>query len=304
MSFQAADSGVEADWVAKALSAGEWAHVSGIVPSGYEAYVAIRHPAWRWDCTKENLADLHSGNAISRPIRWADVAQSDVPVVYGYVFDTKSRMTFTRHVQYRRLHNGDWVVDELPWSQLEPVLRPGDNWITGPKEGSIEPDLARVLQSVLAQGRADSVPCWFGIWEGFGWMTQALRAAPSFEAPGRRWHLFRAPLDHLEQPFFEDSIEHQPANLAWPEDRSWCLATEIDAEVTYVGGSKELISAILEAPGIEAVTARLDRRLSGLCDVLQPVVEKPDGVTLPPGFESREYPPDWPHPRLELGSGY
>ncbi|MDE0063233.1 MAG: hypothetical protein OXU72_10650 [Gammaproteobacteria bacterium] len=299
MSFQAANSAVEAEWLSKALGEGEWGHVSGVVPSGFDAYVTVRHPAWRCECTEENLPVLQSGHERGLPVRWAEVAESDVPVVYGYVLYTKRRITRSRNTQYRRLQNGDWVVDELPGAELLPVLRPGDAWITGPREGSLEPDLARTLQSVLARATEDSVPCWFGIWEGFGYLTQAQRAAPAIEAPGRRWHLFRAPVDHLERSFV-DGFENQTANLAWPEDRSWCLATEIDAEVTYVGGSKKLISAILEAPGLEAMPARLDGRLAGLRDVLTPVVDQPAGIALPQGFESREYPPDrhplgWKH---------
>ncbi|MDE0661786.1 MAG: hypothetical protein OXI79_19295 [Gammaproteobacteria bacterium] len=292
MSFQAANSAVEADWLSEALGAGEWGHVSGIVPRGFEAYVAVRHPAWRCDCTEENLPVLQSGHERGRPVRWVEVAESDVPVVYGYVLYTKRRITRSRNTLYRRLKDGDWVVDELPGVGLLPVLRPGDAWITGPREGSLQPDLARTLQGVLARATEDSVPCWFGIWEGFGYLTEAQRAAPAVEAPGRRWHLFRAPLDQFERSFGEDWFEHQTANLAWPENRSWCLATEIDAEVTYVGGTKDLISAILDEPGLEAVPARLDERLAGLRDVLTPVVDQPAGVALPPGFESREYPPD------------
>ena len=291
MSYQTANSAVEADWVAKALSNGEWGHVSGVIPSGFEAYAAVRHPAWRCDCTEENLADLRSGYEIGRPIRWAEVAESDIPVVYGYAMHTKRRITLVRQTQYRRLQTGDWVVDELPDAELILVLQPGDAWITGPREGSLESGLARTLQSVLAQETAGSVPCWFGIWEGFGWLTEAQRAAPAIEAPGRRWRLFRAPLDHLEQSW-ESGFENQTSNLAWPEDRSWCLATEIDAEVTYVGGSKDLINAILDAPGLEAVPAHLDERLARLSDILTPLVDNPAGAPLPPGFESREYPPD------------
>ena len=83
MSFQAANSAVEAEWLSKALGDGNWGHVSGIVPSGFDAYVAVRHPAWRCDCTEENLPDLQSGYYCGRPVRWAEVAESDVPVVYG-----------------------------------------------------------------------------------------------------------------------------------------------------------------------------------------------------------------------------
>ena len=291
MSFQAANSAVEADWVSKALGEGEWGHVSGVVPSGFEAYVAVRHPAWRCDCTEENLPDLRSGHECGRPFRWAEVAESNVPVVYGYVFYRKRGVTRTRQTQYRRLQKEGWVVDELPEADLLLMLRPGDAWITGPREGSLEPDLARTLHSVLAHATENSVPCWFGLWEGFGYLTEAQRAAPAIEAPGRRWHLFRAPLEHLEQSF-TDRWEHQTANLAWPEDRSWCLATEIDAEVTYVGGSKELISAILDEPGLEAAPVRLDERLARLSDVLTPVADKPVGDPLSPGFESRDPPPE------------
>ena len=310
MVFQAANSAVEGDWLASALGDGEWGHVSGIVPAGFEAFAAVRHPAWRCDCTEENLLDLRSGHERGRPVRWAEVAKSDVPVVYGYILHTKRRITRTGKTQYRRLQDGGWVIDELPGAELHRVLRPGDAWITGPREGSLEPDLARPLQTVLAGATEDSAPCWFGIWEGFGYLTGAQRTAPLIEAPGRRWHLFRAPLDHLERSFADDWFEHQTANLAWPGDRSWCLATEIDAEVTYVGGSKELISAILEAPDLEAVPARLDERLAGLRDVLTPIVivDQPAGDALPPGFESREYPPDrhppgWRH-RLGIVMGW
>jgi len=186
MSFQAANSAVEAGWLSRALGDGEWAHVSGIVPSGFTAYVAVRHPARRCTCTEENLPVLHAGHERGRPVRWAEVAKSDVPVVYGHVLYTKRRITRTRYTQYRRLQDGGWVVDELPGAELLPLLRPGDAWITGPREGSLEPNLARTLQSVLASATEDSVPCWFGIWEGFGYLTESQRAAPAIEALARR----------------------------------------------------------------------------------------------------------------------
>ena len=280
-------------------------------PSGFEAYAAVRHPAWRCDCTEENLPDLRSGHERGRPVRWAEVAESDVPVVYGYILHTKRRITRTGKTQYRRLQDGGWVVDELPGAELRQVLRPGDAWITGPREGSLEPDLARTLQSVLAGATEDSALCWFGIWEGFGYLTGAQRAAPL----DRSARPALAPVPRAPRPprtVFRWTIgfEHQTAKPGLgPGDRSWCVATEIDAEVTYVGGSKELISAILEAPDLEAVPARPDERLAGLRDVLTPIVivDQPAVDALPPGFESREYPPDrhplgWRH-RLGIVMG-
>ena len=34
-------------------------------------------------------------------------------------------------------------------------------------------------------------------------------------------------------------------NIIWPDDRAWCVATEIDLDSTYLGGSMELIEAVL-----------------------------------------------------------
>ncbi|MDQ2942123.1 MAG: hypothetical protein M3R21_00435, partial [Candidatus Dormibacteraeota bacterium] len=44
-------------------------------------------------------------------------------------------------------------------------------------------------------------------------------------------------------------------NLWWPEDRAWCVASEIDHPYSYVGGSSALIKEVLADPAIEAVPA-------------------------------------------------
>lgn len=41
-------------------------------------------------------------------------------------------------------------------------------------------------------------------------------------------------------------------DLLWPADHSWCVSTEIDSESTLVGGSKDLNSAMLTTPGLDA----------------------------------------------------
>jgi hypothetical protein len=44
----------------------------------------------------------------------------------------------------------------------------------------------------------------------------------------------------------------QSPSLLWPQDHSWCLATEIDFDSTLVAGSADLVEAVLAAPGLEA----------------------------------------------------
>jgi len=48
------------------------------------------------------------------------------------------------------------------------------------------------------------------------------------------------------------SFHPQSPNLIWPNDRNWILATEIDLDVTLVGGSQELIEVILASDSLTA----------------------------------------------------
>jgi hypothetical protein len=55
-----------------------------------------------------------------------------------------------------------------------------------------------------------------------------------------------------------NEFEPQSPSLFWPEDRAWCVATEIDLDSTYVGGSPQLIEALLNDPRFEAWPAQLE----------------------------------------------
>ncbi len=80
-------------------------------------------------------------------------------------------------------------------------------------------------------------------------------AGPRLRLPGRDYLLFRGPL-HAALSIGEESPdgwdERQSPSLLWPADRSWCLGTEIDFDSTLIGGSQQLIDAVLDAPGLEA----------------------------------------------------
>ena len=64
---------------------------------------------------------------------------------------------------------------------------------------------------------------------------------------------------------------HSP-NIWWPEDRTWCVATDIDLYDTYVGGSLECIEAIMSNPDLEALPTTLDARL----DLFGDTINAPD----------------------------
>ncbi|QFT87861.1 hypothetical protein FIU87_04265 [Bacillus sp. THAF10] len=47
----------------------------------------------------------------------------------------------------------------------------------------------------------------------------------------------------------------------WPEDKSWCVFTGYDLEYSLVGGSKNLITALLSNPNLECLEVDLDTRI-------------------------------------------
>ena len=287
--FEPAKSAQSAEWVQEALRRGRFGRVSGVVPSDFEACAAILHPARRCVCTADNLRDFRAGWKPSEPIRWSDVAVATVPVIYGHASHRVLGISMSRPTQYRRLGDDGWIVEPIGGDNgLAPLIRSGDVWICGSAEGSLPPEVALSLIGLL-QGATDTPDsCWFGLWDGFGFLSEAERAGGSITAPHRRWLLYRGAAGQLADSL-HDAWPDQSANLVWPEDRSWCLATEIDGECTLVAGSRELICSIRDEPSLEVQTVRPEDRLPLLRDVLAPVVEQPPNLVLPPAFESREY---------------
>jgi hypothetical protein len=59
----------------------------------------------------------------------------------------------------------------------------------------------------------------------------------------------------------------------WPDDRAWCVATEIDLGWTYVGGSAALISDVVANPRLEAQPASPHDMLRRAPEWLVPTIE-------------------------------
>jgi hypothetical protein len=83
-----------------------------------------------------------------------------------------------------------------------------------------------------------------------------LRSPPTFDLPHRRYYLLAGPIEVVPE-----GIEDPPsyavgepglawhyyhsANLWWPDDRAWCVATEIDMQSTYIGCSRTCVDELL-----------------------------------------------------------
>ena len=92
----------------------------------------------------------------------------------------------------------------------------------------------------------------------------------------RSYYLFRGSIAAASTLDFNG--QYQSPNLWWPDDRGWCVATEIDGYSTYVGGSGRCIEAVLGDQRLEALPSSVHNRFDLWSDRMNPS---------PPGLPDR-----------------
>lgn len=255
MPLEYVDDLTPAQWVAERLHL--FAQDAGaIIPPGFDTYARIFHPATR------------RVGQVELPVTWREIADANLRVHH-------SQMQFGA------------LVTRVGTPSVARQPQPGlfDSW---PKTGSLPLDLARVLVAVLRGHTSTPDVCWFAAWEGWGDpfsltfggsrdspapppMTVIARPKrPTFNVPGRGYYLARGPLTAALDTVYGVVWSYQSASIWWPDDRAWCVATEVDFDWTYVGGSNDCIAAVLSDPDLEALPARLSDGVSYASDPINP----------------------------------
>lgn len=228
------------------------AGVGSVVPTGFEAYARILHPVPAPGPYDDAVGEQY--------VRWADVAAVTGRAVHP-------RAQFWR------------VAGRHHWHDQDPGVWPGGE----PAEGHLEPASLTALLEVLARHTPQSRVV-VGLWDGHGWIRGGgavslmalpgdgtptvthpgpafgpdVLAAPRLELPAREYLLFRGALADVASLGHElpwGAFSPQSPALLWPDDASWCVATEIDLDSTLVGGSRALVDDVLADPRLEAFEA-------------------------------------------------
>jgi hypothetical protein len=215
--------------------------VTRTVPAGFDAYARILHPV---------------DPGAEAQLRWSAVAQHNGRIMHPLA-------------QYARISR------PAPGrTELTPLAN-----VQAPRTGELEPASLRALCDVLAHHTVAPARCWFAVWEGRGDPEpgeQVLAAclggppppprpapaewqldlhAPKFELPHRVYYLFTGLLDDAVRiglwATYDWFLPRSP-NLFWPDDRSWCVAGEVDFDSTLVAGTAGLIDEILQRGDLEA----------------------------------------------------
>ena len=142
-----------------------------------------------------------------------------------------------------------------------------------PETGTMPTELVESLASALARHTATPDQCYFAIWEGYAQaLSPAIRAAPTFEVPSRRYHLLTGPVGAVRE-IADGALSRfrsQSPNLWWPQDRAWCVATEIDFKTTYIGADGSCVEELATLPAIEAATVAPDLGIDLFSDTVNP----------------------------------
>lgn len=136
-----------------------------------------------------------------------------------------------------------------PWS-LD-MLQESARTTTSVEVGSLPAALLVPLVEHLRGATTTPDRCFFAVWDGFGDSVFPRSRRPSLNLPHRRYHVFTGPVDGAMTSLSAISFCHRSANLWWPSDHAWCVATEVDLAWTYVGGAPRDIDLLLADPRLD-----------------------------------------------------
>jgi hypothetical protein len=152
-----------------------------------------------------------------------------------------------------------------------------------PSLGEMDPPTVDALCEILAVHTSDTSRCCFGLCTVQNWeesfTTEELKL-PFLSLPfGRDYIVLTGPLSAISQIENDGTVspgtarvvsgatihndEARPStgswlrrrdgpNLIWPADHTWVVASEVDFDSTLVGGSVDLIQAIVDSSRLEA----------------------------------------------------
>jgi hypothetical protein len=225
-----------ADWIVAGVRDFRY-DVGSLVPEGFGAYARVFHPALR-----------HSAGGQDE-VRWATVAEANGRVAHPGM---------------------EWISITGSWRFLHQDSQPGI-WDEAPREGSLPARQAAELAILLAEHTTTPRQCWFAVWDGFGAIPPHLGRTdiPRIQLPHRSMLLLAGPLSEATTSFAPPPGD-QRASLWWPEDRAWCVATDVDLMTTYVGGTQECINALVNGDDVEAMPVSVGQKVTWDSDRVNP----------------------------------
>jgi hypothetical protein len=140
------------------------------------------------------------------------------------------------------------------------------------------------LCEILAGHTRTPTRCWFAIWEGYADLPGLVElGVPRLAMPARDMILLAGPLSALPSTSFQDwwyepgrdneANWYRSPSLWWPDDRTWCVASDTDLMSTYVGASAECVKELVDDDGLEVLPVSPDQSVAIDADTVNPEPE-------------------------------
>jgi hypothetical protein len=195
--------------------------VGSVLPPVFPAYARVLHPAAQWRKGAEDFED----------VPWLAVASwSGRPLRRATSFDA---------IAVR--------ADGARWHEQTDGFERGP-----PEQGRLRRRQCEAIVPVLEAFTTTPKTTWFCLWGGWGGIDSSIpRSVARLELPGRRYILLRGPVRAAQS--FQLEVSYQSPSLWWPDDRTWFVASEVDFQSTYIGGTPDCIQRLLKLSDIEAM---------------------------------------------------
>jgi len=261
-----------AQWAKGALDPYTWSEeglrVKSLVPEGYEAYVRLFYKPWylghETEVRSEELGEeLHSLLEAYRAAGSTEWPPQD-PEFRAKLKEQDELHSLEPTLRTWRAiaeSNGKVAHPNMEWHQIASRKVDDEELIGYGPELDFE-ELALIVET-LRPFTPPSEPCVFLVWEGYGVEELQSNKAPRIDI-GHPHLIFEGTLDSA-LGFVWNGWE-QPPNMWWPQNRAWCVASEIDLDTAVIGGSRELIEAFLEHPQLECLPVSADDPIHGHAD--------------------------------------
>lgn len=241
--------------------------LSSFLPDTFPAYARIYHP---FHLGEDAVLDRRE----EQPVRWSTVAGWTGATVHPLMqIDKVAHVPFPYNI-------------DLDWGEC-------------PEMGSLPFPESVSLTEMLRECATTPDACFLGYWKGYGCLNRGTiylyvpggGLFPRIEAMIHNMWESRRPIpdplgnvqtlkgQHRDYILFRGDLQTVPSlsqhprwfqspSLWWPEDRAWCVATEIDGYDTFIGGSHACIERILDCPDLEALPLSVDDRIDGGADMI------------------------------------
>lgn len=167
---------------------------------------------------------FHPGRLDGRPLRWTEIAEQHGRVAHAGM-QLAALVGDVRVVDASRDFFDDDPPSEMPLEDAAVLARTLERYTSTPER------------------------CWFAVWHGWhSSVPEHVQKGARFTLPNREYHLLAGPVAAGAESV---GPWPQPANLWWPDDHAWCVATEIYMPSTYLGCSRACADDLLAQDELE-----------------------------------------------------